>query len=68
MFEEGGGGDIPSSFQYIPESLAVADMDGDGRLDILIGTSKDWSNYLLQNQGSGKFRIVEGVSMVYKRG
>lgn len=60
-FEEGGGA-IPSGFQYIPQSLAVADMDGDGQLlDILLGTLDNYPNYLLQNQGSGNFRTVEGA-------
>ena len=61
-FEEGEVA-IPgaSGIRFFPRTLAVADMDGDGRLDILIGTWNAFPNYLLQNQGSGKFGIVEGA-------
>jgi hypothetical protein len=52
---------IPFGVKFIPMALAVADMDGDGQLDILIGTGLDNPNYLVQNQGSGSFRIVEGA-------
>ena len=36
-------------------------MDGDGRLDFLIATSKGYVNQLLQNQGWGRFEVVEGA-------
>ena len=42
----------------IIKSLAVADMDGDGRLDLIIGTSRNDHNHLLLNQGDDTFRQV----------
>ena len=40
------------------ESLAVADMDGDGRVDILVGTSANEANYILLSNGDDSFRQV----------
>ena len=42
-------------------TIAVADMDGDGRLDILIGTGMNQQNELLLNQGDSTFKGENGT-------
>ena len=40
------------------QSIAVADLDGDGLLDVLIGTEMDQPNRMLLNQGDSSFKTV----------
>ena len=47
-----------------PESVAVADVDGDGKLDLVVASEADSSVNVLLNQGNGTF----GAAIAYPAG
>ena len=47
---------------YLADSLALADINGDGYLDIGIGSAWEEAAYLYENDGSGQFLLRQEVS------